>query len=48
MPDCRGAWEFAQDKNANEDDALGERVLRDAVPEGLSGEDDVDMDEDGA
>jgi len=46
-PICRGAWEFAQDKNANEDDALGERVLRDAVPEGLSGEDDVDMDEDG-
>ena len=28
-PICRGAWEFAQDKNANEDDALGERVLRD-------------------
>jgi len=46
-PICRGAWEFAQDKNANEDDALGERVLRDAIPEGLSGEDDVDMDEDG-
>jgi anaphase-promoting complex subunit 11 len=43
-PICRGAWEFAQDKNANEDDALGERVLRDAISE----EDDVDMDEDGA
>jgi anaphase-promoting complex subunit 11 len=58
-PICRGAWEFAQDKNAegsadrnrsrDDDDVLGERVLEDDdVADALSEDDDMDMDQDEA
>ena len=54
-PICRGAWEFAQDKNADadrrdDDDVLGERnrVLEDDVADAISEDDDMDMDRDEA
>ena len=58
-PICRGAWEFAQDMNAEgsadrnresrDDDVLGERVLEDDVADALDDmDDDMDMDHDEA
>ena len=58
-PICRGAWEFAQDKNAEgsadrnresrDDDVLGARVLEDDVADALDDmDDDMDMDHDEA